>query len=137
MANVIASLQQFTEPWLVFLSDDPALRLLQCGMLFAGLAVIFLVFYTTRDILLRTHSFWYMFVSIVMVAALPVVGFLLYLLIRPPRTIKERELEELLMELVFEQRDINRRDPAERKGGIVKKKPKSKRSGKSEEEISL
>ena len=137
MENVIASLQQFTQPWLVFLSDDPALRLLQCGMLFAGLTVIFLVFYTTRDILLRTHSFWYMFVSIVMVAALPFLGFLLYLLIRPPRTIKERELEAMLMEIVFEQRDIDRRDPAEQKGGIVKKKPKAKKGKGSDEDIAL
>ncbi len=135
MVNVIASFQQFSQPWLVFLSDDPALRLLQFGMLLVGLIVIFLVFYTTRDILLRTHSFWYMFISIVMVAALPVAGFLLYLLIRPPRTIKEREMEELLMELVFEERDMNRRDPTERKGGIVKKKPKAKKGKGSDEDI--
>lgn len=92
--------QSLLEPWLLFLADDPILRGMQVGMLLLGSIVIFLVFFTTRDILLRTHSFWYMFASIVLVALLPVVGFFLYLLIRPARTIKEREVEEMLQTLV-------------------------------------
>ncbi|PIQ76617.1 hypothetical protein COU78_02835 [Candidatus Peregrinibacteria bacterium CG10_big_fil_rev_8_21_14_0_10_49_24] len=91
--------QTVLEPWLLFLADDPTLRLLQGCMLLIGVLVIFLVFYTTRDILLRTHSFVYMFVSILLVAVLPVAGFFLYLLIRPARTIKERELESMLLSL--------------------------------------
>ena len=91
--------QTLLEPWLLFLADDPTLRLLQLGMILLGTVVIFLVFYTTRDILLRTHSFFYMFVSIILVAVLPVVGFFLYLLIRPARTIKEREVEHMLLSL--------------------------------------
>jgi len=87
------------DPWLVFLSDEPMLRILQIAMLVCGGLVVFLVFYTTRDILLRTRSFWYMLISIVLVAALPLFGFLIYLLIRPARTIREREVEEMLMQL--------------------------------------
>jgi len=92
-------LQTFLEPWLLFLADDPTLRFLQLGMILLGTVVIFLVFYTTRDILLRTNSFLYMFFSIVLVALLPIVGFFLYLLIRPARTIKERELEKMLLKI--------------------------------------
>jgi len=92
-------LKTFLEPWLLFLADDPTLRFLQLGMILLGTVVIFLVFYTTRDILLRTNSFLYMFFSIVIVALLPIVGFFLYLLIRPARTMKERELEEMLQTL--------------------------------------
>ncbi|MDA1208619.1 MAG: hypothetical protein O2904_01135 [bacterium] len=94
------ALQSFLEPWLVILTDDPMLRILQLSMLILGAVVVFLVFFTTRDILLRTHSFLYMFTCIILVAILPVVGFLLYILIRPARTIKEREMEEMLVSLV-------------------------------------
>jgi len=94
------ALQSFLEPWLVILADDPMLRILQLSMLILGAVVVFMVFFTTRDILLRTHSFLYMFFCIILVAVLPVIGFLLYMLIRPARTIKERELEEMLLSLV-------------------------------------
>ena len=95
----LSFLQSSLHPWLVLLADDPMLRSVQVGMLFGGCILIFLVFYATRDILLRTHSFLYMFACIVLVAVLPVVGFLLYLLVRPARTLKEREVEELLRSL--------------------------------------
>ena len=38
-------------------------------------------------------------------ALLPVVGFLVYLLIRPARTLKEREMEEMLRVLLGEDED--------------------------------
>jgi len=93
---MLSFLQTLIEPWLLFLADDPMLRMLQLGMILLGAVVIFLVFYTTRDILLRTQSFLYMFFSILLVAFFPVIGFLVYLLIRPARTLKERELEKML-----------------------------------------
>lgn len=118
-------LQTVADPWMVFLAQDPALRLLQAGMLLLGSVVIFLVFFTTRDILLRTHSFVYMFISIVLVAALPVLGFFLYLLIRPSQTLKQRELADLLTEVLVEVRLPTRRQPTEKKGGVVKKTSKN------------
>lgn len=95
----LTSLQSFFDPFLLFVSEDPLLRAMQAGFLLIGSVVIFLVFYATRDILLRTHSFWYMACCIVLVAMLPIVGFLLYLLIRPTRTIREREQEALVRSL--------------------------------------
>lgn len=92
-------LQSLVEPWLLFLAADPVLRLLQLLMLATGVLVIFLVFYTTRDVLLRSQSFTFMLFSIIVVAVLPLVGFCLYVLIRPARTLKERELEEMLLVL--------------------------------------
>ena len=93
-------LSTLLEPWLAFLADDPMLRSLQIGMLLLGVLLIFLVFYTCRDILLRSHSLFFMIASLVLVTALPLFGFLLYLLIRPARTLKEREVEKLLRDLV-------------------------------------
>ena len=92
-------IQSLLEPWLMFLAEDPLLRGLQIGMLLLGAIVIFFVFYATRDIILRTHSFWYMFFSIILVAVFPIIGFFLYLLIRPARTIKDREMEGMLKKL--------------------------------------
>lgn len=65
-------------------------------MLSAAFIVIFLVLLTTRDILLRSHSFLLQIFCIVLVAALPVVGFLLYLLIRPTQTLAMKRLERKL-----------------------------------------
>ena len=66
----------------------------------AAFFLVFLALFALRDILLRTHSFVYQILCIVMVAALPVVGFLLYLLIRPRRTLSEKRIERKLDELV-------------------------------------
>lgn len=134
--RMLETLQSFAEPWLLFLSQDPTLRLLQVYMLLAGVFMIFLVFFVTRDILLRTHSFLYMFTCIVLVAGLPIVGFFLYLLIRPPRTLKERESAELLSEILSTLRTQRQRDPYEKKSGIVKKKTKSGKT-ETEEEVEL
>ena len=92
-------LQPFVDPFLVFLADDPVLRVLQGGIFLAGAIAVYLVFFATRDILTRTHSFWYMLACIVLTAALPVVGFFLYLLIRPVRTIREREIHRMLSQM--------------------------------------
>lgn len=124
---MLTSVQSFLEPWLLLLSQDPALRQLQLEMLGLGVIVIFLVFFVTRDILLRTHSFFAMFLSILVTAGLPVIGFFLYLLFRPSRTIKERENEEMLTEIIVLLREKQQRTPEQVKGGIVKKK-----KGKSE-----
>lgn len=80
-------------------SADTTIRALQVGLLAGGAVLVFLLLYATRDILLRTHSFLYQFFCIVLVALLPGLGFLLYLLIRPARTVKERETERMLRRL--------------------------------------
>jgi len=95
----LSSLQTGLDPFLLFLSDDPVFRVIQVGLLCVGALIIFFVFFTTRDILLRTHSFWYMAFCILLVALLPVIGFLIYLLIRPSRTLHQREQEALIREL--------------------------------------
>jgi len=120
-----AFLQNMLDPWLVFLAEDTLLRSLQLGMLSVGLLVVFLVFYTTRDIILRTQSFWYMLFSIALVSALPVVGFLTYLLIRPARTIKEREAEKMLRALLADKIIAKRpqKKPMKQIKPEIKKKP--------------
>lgn len=93
-------MSSFLHQWILFLAESPALRLMQFSLLAVSTVLIYIVFFTTRDILFRTNSLLYQFASILLVAVLPVVGFLLYLLMRPARTIKERELEMLLRQLL-------------------------------------
>jgi hypothetical protein len=94
-----------------FFLDEPFLRLQQAGVLSLGALLVYLILYSTRDILLRTNSLLYMLFSILLVTALPIVGFLLYLLIRPARTIAQRELSMLVNELAFEVEELRHPTP--------------------------
>ncbi len=91
-------------PSLSFLfSADPLLRYAQIGILLLGLLDVFLILFVVRDIILRTKSFGYQLLAILLAALLPFVGFLLYLLIRPARTVKERDVEVLLKRLIADE----------------------------------
>lgn len=84
---------------LTFLSADPALRLLQGLLLTIAILVVYLVFFTLRDVLLRSRNFAFQLFAILLVAFLPIVGFLLYMLIRPVQTLAERRRDRYLREL--------------------------------------
>jgi len=83
-----------------FLSEDPVLRSLQFALLTGAALLVFTVFYTTRDILHRTRSLFRQVTSILLVAALPFVGFLLYFLVRPRLTLEEREMQDTLLRIL-------------------------------------
>lgn len=91
--------------FLSLLTDNPMIRALQLSLLGAAAVAIYLVFFATRDILLRTRSFAYQIICILLVAVLPVIGFFLYLLIRPARTLKEREIEKLLKKVLKKEKE--------------------------------
>lgn len=98
------------------ISADPSLRLVQGALLFIAALDLYLLFWTLRDILLRTRSFLYQIFSLLLVTAFPLVGFLAYLLARPPRTLKEREIERLVHQLLeTHQRESVRREKGKRK----------------------
>ncbi len=78
--------------------SDP-LSVARFVILFAAFILVFLLLFTLRDILLRTRSFGYQCFCVLLVGVLPVVGFLVYLLIRPARTVKQRETDELLRQV--------------------------------------
>jgi ABC-type nickel/cobalt efflux system permease component RcnA len=102
------------------LSGDPTFRLLQIALLLIAVLAVFLVFYTLRDILLRSRSFFFQIISILLVSCLPIVGFLLYVLIRPTRTLREREVDRALGSLLTDMDIIAKKImPAEK---IAKKK---------------
>jgi hypothetical protein len=81
---------------------------MQLLMVSAALLVVFFVLFTTRDILLRTNSFLYQVFCIVLVAVLPLVGFLIYLLIRPARTVADRRLDRNIAEVLVRMSSIRK-----------------------------
>lgn len=83
-----------------FFTGDPALRFLQGSLLSVAAILLFLLLFTLRDILGRTHSLAYQILCIVIVALLPGIGFLLYLLIRPRMTLWERAIAEDMQEVL-------------------------------------
>ncbi|OGJ56182.1 hypothetical protein A2635_04685 [Candidatus Peribacteria bacterium RIFCSPHIGHO2_01_FULL_51_9] len=97
---MIAVLQQFWHVPFSLFAEQPLLRIVQVSLLALGLFEVFVLFWTTRDVLLRSESLLFQFFSLAMVAVLPVVGFLFYLLIRPSRTLREQHFEQMLTELL-------------------------------------
>ncbi len=88
------SLSSLVENASAFFSSNPSVLFVQLSMLAAALFVVFLVLFTTRDILLRTHSLLYQIACILLVSVLPGIGFLLYLLVRPGLTNAQRKMQE-------------------------------------------
>lgn len=84
------------------LPSDPV-SWIQVSILGVAIILIYLLLFTLRDILLRTRSFWYQFFCVLLVGCLPVLGFFLYLLIRPARTVKERHTDFMLSQLMGEE----------------------------------
>lgn len=83
-----------------FFGSDPALRAGQLLVMGVSVLLLFLLFYTLKDVFLRVRSFWLQALFLLMVALLPIAGFLLYILLRPHRTLKERETEMMLREIL-------------------------------------
>lgn len=83
-----------------FFLADPAVRTAQVLVFGTAALLLFLLFYTLKDVFLRIRSFWLQALFVLMVALLPIGGFLLYILLRPARTLKEREMEWMLARLV-------------------------------------
>ncbi len=83
--------------------------------------VVFLVLFTTRDILLRTNSFLLQACSILLVAVLPIVGFFIYVLIRPSRTLAERAMHRDIIVLLSKLNPTKKPDQPKHEKHVHKK----------------
>lgn len=88
----------------ILFADSPFILWIQIALLTVVLLDVYLIFFVTRDILLRTTSFALQMLMILLVTVFPVIGFLVYLLLRPSQTLKERELERLVRSLLQKER---------------------------------
>lgn len=89
--------QQVFTRWLTVFAVDPMVQLMQIFMVLFGLIMVCIVFFTTRDVLLRSNSFLFMLFSILLVTIFPVGGLLIYLLIRPSRTVSQKNSDVILL----------------------------------------
>lgn len=108
---------------LAFFAEDPVFRLMQGGLLFVGLCDVFLLFWTLRDVLMRSQSLLFQMCALLMVFALPFAGFLLYLLVRPSSTLREQSIAQMV-EHVLETYQKNMLQ-SHKKGIPAHKKPAS------------
>jgi hypothetical protein len=115
-------LQQLLDDALLALSADPIVLSLQAAIAVAGGVAVYLLAYTVRDVILRTRSIVYQLACILLVAALPIIGFFLYVLIRPARTVKERQMERMLKEVLAGEKKIAHTVAEQAAHGFVAKK---------------
>jgi hypothetical protein len=129
--------------YLSFLSENPAVMQVQIALLAFAVVAVFLLCFTTRDIILRTRSFLLQAFSILLVAVLPVIGFFLYLLIRPARTIRQRETDAAVArilafteesEVVVEEVDVEETEDAEEAEELMEDTEETKESDDAEEQ---
>ena len=111
----------FVDSFFAFLAENPLIRGVQGIMLTLASLLVFLVFWTTRDIAQRTNLLVAQLSCIFLVATLPIVGFFVYLLIRPVRTLKEKEVERSFADVlaILKEREL-------RKGEVQAIKEKAK-----------
>jgi len=102
-------LQSLASSVSILFSSDPAVFALQVGAVAVSAIVIYTVLFTTRDILIRSSSTVAQVGSILLVAAFPIVGFFLYLLVRPSRTLYEKALRKDLNEIVVRLREMQKK----------------------------
>ena len=105
---------------------------------YIGLLWLSIIIWVTRDAINRSDSLIFQVVSILLNIAFPVLGTLLYLIIRPGKTTTERYYEELEHRLILE--SIGEKKPSEEntaeKAKLKKKKTVKKTIKKKTDTIS-
>lgn len=130
--------QQMIDAVFLSFAENPVALSLQIALGVAGCVAVYLLTYTVRDVLLRTRSLPAQLACILLVGGLPIAGFFLYLLVRPARTVKERQMERMLKSILAGEKKIAHTmadhgfsarvmDEAQRrKGGILQSTKKGK-----------
>jgi hypothetical protein len=88
--------------WLGLITS-PSFKTLQLAVVvYAGLLWLSIIVWVTRDAINRSNSLFFQVFAILINIAFPVLGTLLYLIIRPGKTTLERYYEELEHRLILE-----------------------------------
>jgi hypothetical protein len=83
--------------------SSPSFKTLQLALVvYAGLLWLSIIIWVTRDAINRSNSLLFQVFSILLNILFPVLGILLYLIIRPGKTSLERYYEELEHRLILE-----------------------------------
>lgn len=91
-------------------------------IIYFGLLWLSVIIWVTRDAINRSHSLIFQVIAILLNILFPILGILLYLIIRPGKTTAERYYEELEHQLILE--SISKKEEAPSKRKTVKKPSK-------------
>ena len=72
------------------------------AIVYLGVLWIVLIAWVTKDIVNRSNNLLLQTISVLLVIILNIFGLLIYLAIRPQKTLKEKMLEELELEMLME-----------------------------------
>jgi len=107
----------------------PSFKTIQLAVvIYFGLLWLAIIIWVTRDAINRSQSIIFQVIAILLNILFPVLGILLYLIIRPNKTTLERYYEELEHRLILE--SIGEKE-GEMKIKTIKKTHTHKKTGKS------
>ncbi|MCK5602414.1 hypothetical protein KAR91_11105 [Candidatus Pacearchaeota archaeon] len=96
-------LSQFNLDAIIDFLSTPSFQTIQLAVIvYIGLLWLAIVIWVTRDAIHRSDSLIFQVVAILLNIAFPILGTLLYLIIRPGKTTTERYYEELEHRLILE-----------------------------------
>ena len=105
--------------------STPSFKTLQLAVIiYFGLLWLAVIIWVTRDAINRSTSLIFQVLAILLNILFPILGILLYLIIRPGKTTLERYYEELEHRLILE--SINEKGDEGMKIKSIKKLPKKK-----------
>jgi|GEM_PF-2136049 len=88
--------------WLTMLTS-PSFKTLQLAIVvYVGLLWLSIIVWVTRDAISRSNNLMFQVFAILLNIGFPVLGTLLYLIMRPGKTVMERYYEELEHRLILE-----------------------------------
>jgi predicted membrane channel-forming protein YqfA (hemolysin III family) len=88
---------------LIEMISTPSFQTVQLAVIiYIGLLWLSIIVWVTRDAIHRSDSLIFQVIAILLNLAFPVLGILLYLIIRPGKTTTERYYEELEHRLILE-----------------------------------
>jgi len=105
--------------------STPSFKTIQLAVIiYFGLLWLAIIIWVTRDAINRSKSLLFQVIAILLNIFFPVLGILLYLIIRPNKTTLEHYYEELEHRLILE--SINEKGDEEMNIKSIKKLPKKK-----------
>ena len=115
---------------------SPSFKTLQLAIVvYVGLLWLSIIVWVTRDAISRSNSLMFQVFAILLNIGFPVLGTLLYLIIRPGKTVMERYYEELEHRLILESiQGKTQESEAEHHPLKILHKKVSKKTAKKEEE---
>ena len=123
---------------LIDLISSPSFETLQLGIIiYIGLLWLSVIIWVTRDAINRSDSIFFQVIAILLNILFPILGILLYLIIRPGKTTVERYYEDLEHKLILDsvgETEIHSESDAEADKSHKKKAKKEHKAQKEHKE---